>query len=81
VSDDNDGSPQHGIELSYERYLGKVGQRANWGLGASLSYNNVTIEDHSPVLSSMRQLTDTYALGGVIPPEAPYRGTFSGLVR
>jgi hypothetical protein len=77
-SDDNDGNPQQGIELSYDRYLGKVGKRASWGLGAAFNYNNVTIEDDSPVVSSVQQLTDTYGLGGVIPPEAPYNGTFAG---
>jgi hypothetical protein len=78
ASNDKDGDPQHGIELSYERYLGKVGKRANWGLGAAFSYNNVTIEDDRPAVSAVRQSTDTYALGGVIPPEAPYAGSFAG---
>lgn len=78
VSDDNSGSPQHGLELNYDRYFGKVGQRASWGLEAAFNYNNVTIDDGSPVLSSVQQLNDTYALNGVIPPEAPYSGTFVG---
>jgi len=78
VSDDDSGSPQHGLELSYDRYFGKVGKRASWGLEAAFNYNNVTINDSSPVVSSVQQLTDAYALNGVIPPEAPYSGTFTG---
>lgn len=77
-SDDVNGNPQHGLELSYNRYFGKVGKRGSWGLEAGLNYNNVTMSDDRPVNSSVNQLTDNYALGGVIPPEAPYSGTFAG---
>jgi hypothetical protein len=78
VSEDNSGSPQHGLELNYDRYFGKVGKRASWGLEGAFNYNNITIDDSSPVVSSVQQLTDTYALNGVVPPEAPYSGTFAG---
>jgi hypothetical protein len=78
VSEDNSGSPQQGLELSYNRYFGKVGKRGSWGLEAGFNYNNVTISDSSPVNSSVSRLTDTYGLGGVIPPEAPYNGSFTG---
>ena len=75
---DNDDSPYHGLELSYSRYFGKMGQRATWGLEAAFAYNILGINDNSPASSSVRRLKDTYALDGVIPPEPPYNGTFDG---
>jgi hypothetical protein len=77
-SDDNDDSPYHGFELTYNRHFGNLGDRATWGLETAFGYNLICIGDNSPVNSSVRRLTDTYALDGVIPPEPPYSGTFEG---
>ena len=78
VSEDNRSSPYNGLELTYDRYLGKVGKRGSWGLEAAFAYNIINIDDDSPVKSSVNRLTDTYALNGVIPPQAPYNGSFAG---
>lgn len=78
ASRDNDDSPQHGLELTYNRYIGRIGERASWGFEAAFAYNNVTISDSRPVSFAVTRITDTYALNGVVPPEPPYNGTFSG---
>jgi hypothetical protein len=38
---------------------------------------NLSIRDSSS-LGAVQRITDTYALGVVIPPPAPYQGTFNG---
>ena len=78
VSKDSDDSPQHGLELTWNRYLGRIGQRTSWGFEAAFSYNNITIGDGRPVGASISQITDTYALNGVVPPQPPYSGDFMG---
>src|SRR5438034_8700182 len=64
--------PQHGMELTYERWLGRVGTSGNWGLALAFNYANIGIRTDGTALANA--LTDTYALNGVVPPEPPYSG-------
>ena len=73
VTDD----PQLGFELKYGRVIGKIGENKPWGFEGSFSYMNLSIQD-SGTMSTVERVTDSYALGGVIPPPAPYQGTFNG---
>lgn len=70
-------APQQGIELTFRRSLGRLGNGA-WGLEAALNYLNLTFRDQESLSATANRLTDSYALNGVVPPEAPYRGTALG---
>lgn len=76
-----------GVELAYRRQFadfasggaeGEIKTSTNLGVRAAFSYNRVDSSESSiqPYYSTV--LTDTYALGGVIPPPAPYSGPFAG---
>ncbi|HWN93393.1 MAG TPA: hypothetical protein VNT99_00030 [Methylomirabilota bacterium] len=74
-----DGDPQSGLELTYGRELGRLEKHnAGWGLEAALGWTYIDIADDRPLAGGVRTITDTYDLGGVIPPPAPYNGTFQG---
>ena len=77
VSDNVYDDPQHGVELSLQRFLGKLG-KGRWGLEAALNYANLSFRDQQPLDATATRLTDAYALNGVVPPQAPYNGTFLG---
>ena len=72
---------QFGVELTYNRELGRRG-KYRWGVETAINYMNVSIHDDqaAPVRGTL--LTDTYQLppsvngGYVIPPPAPYHGTY-----
>jgi len=69
--------PQHGAELVYNRYLGRAGHGL-WGLESGFHWVNIGIQSSTSARASAQRTTDTYALNGVVPPEAPYNGTFTG---
>lgn len=80
-TDQSDGA-QLGLELSYNRRLGRIGNCA-WGVELAFNYTDVYIKDRSDVYASVNRIEDAYSLGGITPPyDAPpapaYRGTFSG---
>lgn len=72
--------PQMGLELTYQRVLGKLGSsgKARWGIEAAFSYTDIGISADRSQAITTTQLTDTYALNGVLPPAAPYAGSFAG---
>lgn len=72
VSDD----PGYGGELSYSRQLGVFGG-AGWGIEAGLGYVYLRLEDNSSLNAPVTTLTDIYSLGGILPPPAPYSGSFN----
>lgn len=53
--------------------------RRDWGVEAGLDWARFKDASSGPVAASVRVLTDTYALGGVVPQRAPYSGRFSPL--
>lgn len=73
---DLNGDPQHGLEFTYGRQLGRHGE-LRWGLEAGFGYTDVTIHDSQTVAGDYTLTSDSYALGGVIPPSPPYKGPFS----
>jgi hypothetical protein len=69
--------PQPGFELTYSRFIGKVG-KGRWGLEGAFNFMNLSISDNRTVFGNVTVQTDAYALNGVIPPAPPYFGTYEG---
>lgn len=69
--------PNWGGEIQYTRLVGQLGE-AFWGMELAINYQKLSIDDKSNLMVTSRVLTDAYDLGGVVPPEAPYSGNFSG---
>jgi hypothetical protein len=77
-STDHDGSPQHGLELTYNRQLGRLG-KSIWGLEAGVSYMNVTIRDNRAYNAAVLRTTDTFQTGeGALLKPAPFSGNTQG---
>lgn len=49
---------------------------ARWGVRFDLGYQRIEIGDNSTLTTDLVQNTDTFALNGVIPPTAPFSGSF-----
>ncbi len=66
--------PQNGLELTYNRQLGSFNHLTNvvWGFLAGISQNQWGIRDHGPLSANLTTVTDSYSLGGIIPPTAPF---------
>lgn len=77
VSDDQNGDPQHGIELTFNRQLGTLG-KSPWGVELAFNFMDLTVRDNSAVRGPATVISDAFALDGVTPPLPPYAGTFSG---
>ncbi len=68
-----------GIELSASRPLGGWADgRAEWGVQFRLNYARLDIGDASAMAADAFRTTDSFPLNGVIPPLAPYSGSFTG---
>jgi hypothetical protein len=77
-----DGNPQHGFEIMYQRQLSKPG-KLQFGLECAFNWTDVTLHDGQTVPGKVTRLSDTYSLGGIVPPQDPppawaYKGTFFG---
>ncbi len=66
-----------GAEVTYTRYLLEFG-RAFWGLEFGANYTPVSATDTSRLVTTATLIRDTYSLGGILPPLAPYAGTVEG---
>jgi hypothetical protein len=69
--------PQMGFELTYGRDLGKW-KRVTWGVEGAFAFTDIHIKDTRTLQSSVSEVTDTYSLGGITPPSAPYAGNSQG---
>jgi hypothetical protein len=69
--------PQYGVELGYAREWVRWG-RARIGVEVAAGYTDIGIEDQRARMGDVMRLTDAFPLNGVIPPLAPYAGTFEG---
>ncbi len=69
--------PQPGFDLAYGRRLGTV-LGGQWGVQAAFDFTTISIDDHQPVSGSGTTVSDSYSLGAVVPPPAPYAGSFNG---
>ncbi|MBL9138960.1 MAG: hypothetical protein JNK85_24035 [Verrucomicrobiales bacterium] len=76
-SSDRSDDPQYGAELIYGRVLGDLAG-AKWGFELGVNWSTFDVEDPSRLAGSVTRVTDAYALDGVLPPSAPYAGTFDG---
>ena len=73
---ENDG-PHGGFEVTWDQPLRR--HSGGWfGLHASVSYTRIHLRDSGSLAGNVRRLTDVFALDGVIPPLAPYSGSFDG---
>lgn len=69
--------PQHGIELTYNRELGRF-EKWRWGVEAALGYTDVSFGNKKPVSGNRNIIQDTYLNLGAVFPGAPYSGTYEG---
>lgn len=69
--------PHPGIDLTYSRLIGEWAG-AQWGMELGLNWLQLDLKDDSGFSGNLDRSTDYFALDGVIPPEAPYSGSFDG---
>lgn len=69
-----------GVDLNLRYSLGSAdaGKR-DWGVELGYDYARLKTSSSGAEAAALRLLTDTYALGGVVPQRAPYAGRFSPL--
>ncbi len=73
--------PHWGGELiaGFEFARFNIGKReAKFGFEAGYSYSTLSSSQHAMATGTAVQTVDQFSLGGVIPPLAPYQGTFAG---
>jgi hypothetical protein len=68
--------PQPGLEIAYARELG-VYQNTKWGIEGAFTYLDLNLRANG-VADPRVMGVDAFPLGGVIPPLAPYNGSFAG---
>jgi hypothetical protein len=77
TSSNHSDDPQSGVEIFYQREL-KRGKRWRLGAEAAAGYTYISVSDSSTLKNKSYRTNDTFALGGIIAPLAPYNGTFQG---
>lgn len=73
---DQSGDPQYGFDLAFGHDFGKA-PGGKWGVQAAFDFTQISM-DAQGGSGTGRLITDAYALGIVIPPPAPYAGSYSG---
>jgi len=66
--------PQAGVEINYSRQLG-VSDNSTWGIEGGLTYTSLDLNSRGIVDPRVLSV-DAFPLGGVVPPAAPYAGTY-----
>ena len=69
--------PLPGFELSYIHVMGTIG-RAAWGIELAGGYTQLSTSFQRTLMSNVSLQSDVFNLAGVIPPTAPYQGSFDG---
>ena len=69
--------PRFGFEVTVSRNFDRSGRVTLGGLVA-FNYTGVDIRSTTPVAGVATLLTDHYGLGGSLPPQAPFNGSFGG---
>lgn len=77
AGDSRNAAPNPGFEFSYVRDLGHE-HWGRWGIKTAFGYTEMNLRASDALSASAQLITDTYQLGGVTPPIAPYAGSFSG---
>jgi hypothetical protein len=76
VRDEHD-EPIFGFEFNYAREIRRIGS-VRWGVEAGTGYGSLAFSARGQLTGDAVQISDAYALNGVVPPAAPYRGSFEG---
>jgi hypothetical protein len=76
-SNNNQDDPQSGVEIFYQREL-LSGKKWRLGATAAFGYTYVSINNSQTLKNTAYRTNDTYGLDGIVPPLAPYNGTFQG---
>ena len=66
------GTPSVGLELLWDRDMGKLGKRFKWAITAGFSISDIHSSVYASVPTQLQTITDTYDLFGQVPPTAPY---------
>ena len=70
-------NPSPGFELTYLRDVVHA-DWGGWGFKFAFGYSRINLGDNQTQTADATVITDTYALGGIQPPLAPYSGSFNG---
>lgn len=70
-------NPQHGVEIGYTRSLASIGP-ASVGFEIAVGFMPLKLRDAQPLTAATSVINDAFQLSGVIPPVAPYAGSFNG---
>ncbi len=77
----SDNGLQAGFEVVYARELGRFNlgkRRVPWGVEVGISSLNSKLETQDQFAGTVSVVTDSFHLNGVVPPLAPYSGTYNG---
>jgi hypothetical protein len=79
VSSEKDAcDPQHGVELTYDRQLGRAGP-IWYGLEGAFGFTHVDIHDNRTLYENVNRTATTFQTGGgAILNPAPFEGTVTG---
>lgn len=69
--------PQPGVSLGYTRMLGRRGT-VDLGVSVIAGWMDLSADSSATSTHTFGGVDDYYALGGVVPPTAPYRGNAAG---
>lgn len=78
------GASEPGFELFAYYFMGPADlsglkiSTATWGFRGGLQYSSINMGNHDHLSTKVGTTTDSFDLGGSIPPLAPYTGSFSG---
>lgn len=81
---EEDGAAKPGVELFAYYDMGSAGfkglgnRQATWGFRAGLQYSRIALVNSDLLNTGLTTTTDSFDLGGTIPPLAPYTGSFGG---
>jgi hypothetical protein len=81
---DEEGGAKPGVELFayYDMgatgFKGLGGRPATWGFRAGLQYSRIALGNSDLLTTGLTTTTDSFDLGGTIPPLAPFFGNASG---
>ena len=71
------GDPNPGFDVAFGHHFGTV-LGGKWGLQGAFDYTDLTIRDNHPFAGMATLVSDSFSLGAVVPPQAPYAGSFNG---
>lgn len=67
-----EGSGSPGFEMALARRIGRLGERAEWGLSVSFGLADIRAKTSGRIAANLVTLTDYYSLLGATAPAAPY---------